>query len=280
MDTLPQLPRSSSSYLWGQDTQVDVSFHDGWFTGISESQTLPRGLYHAPPMNTVHSHAGPQEYFNGPPLVDTRAWETLSHYPSENFPCNSPLPPHHWQFNHSPLAGYDYSTSDSHMDEYIQRVWTATPVDAGPSCTPFIPSPPSPSVLSESHVPLSVDSRALQYEDRAQDNMLCCPLLSSDGTYCNALIPCNEAFITTHLRSVHALRAKRLEVISCLWPGCKCCMQAASIPRHIVTLHLKTRFQCSYCGKSLTRKDGKLKHEKICHGNRNARSSKLFSSGY
>ncbi|KAG1834935.1 hypothetical protein DFJ58DRAFT_211547 [Suillus subalutaceus] len=138
------------------------------------------------------------------------------------------------------------------MYESTQSEWTTTPV------------PP------ESHVPLSVDSRELHYEVNLKatdsDELFCCPLPSSDGTYCNALIPCIEAFITTHLRSVHALRSKRIEVISCLWPGCKCCMQAASIPRHIITSHVKTRFQCSYCGKSLTRKDGKLKHEKICHG--------------
>jgi hypothetical protein len=217
--------------------------------------------------NMAHSHAGSQEYFNEPSLVDTRAWQTLSHHPSQNFPSNSSLAPHHWEFGYSPFAGHEYPTSDNHMDESTRSEWTTTPVDAHPPCMPFVPGPPSPSILPESHVPISVDDgRDPHYEDRAPDDMFCCPLLSSDGTYCNALISCNEAFITTHLRSVHALRAKRLEVISCLWPGCKCCMQAASIPRHIVTLHLKTRFQCSYCGKSLTRKDGKLKHEKICHG--------------
>lgn len=266
MDTLPQSPRSSSSYLLEQDTHVDVSFYDGRFTGTSELQTLPRGFGYSPPMNMAHSHAGPQEYFNGPPLVDTRARQTLSHHPSENFPFISPLAPHHWELSYLPLAGREYPTFDNHMDESTRSEWATMTVDAHLLCTPFVPAPPSPSILPESHVPISVDGRDLHYDDKVPDDTFCCPLPSSDGTYCNALISCNEAFITTHLRSVHALRAKRLEVISCLWPGCKCQMQAASIPRHIVTLHLKTRFQCSYCGKSLTRKDGKLKHEKICHG--------------
>ncbi|KAG2339437.1 hypothetical protein BDR05DRAFT_951205 [Suillus weaverae] len=266
MDTLPQLPRSSPSYLWEQDTHIDVSFYDGRFTGMGESQTPPRGFDYSPPMNMAHSHAGSQEYFNGPPLIDIRAWETLSHHSSENFPDNSPLAPDHWQYNYSPLAGREYPMSDNPMYESTQIGWTTTPVDAHPLCTPFVLGPTSPSVLPESHVPLFVDGQDLHCEDRGSDDMFRCPLLSSDGTCCNALIPCNETFITTHLRSVHALRAKRLEVISCLWPGCKHCMQAASIPRHIVTLHVKTRFQCSYCDKSLTRKDGKLKHEKICRG--------------
>lgn len=267
MDTLPQLPRSSSSYLWEQDSHVDVSFYDGRFTSISESQTLPRVFDYSPPMNMVHSHPGSQEYFHVPPLIDIRASETLSHHSSENFPCNSPSAPDHWQYRCSLLPGHEYPTSDNYMYESTQSEWTTMPCDTNPPCTPFVLGPPSPSVLPESHVPLSVDGRELHYEDRASDvELFCCPLPSSDGTYCNALIPCNEADITTHLRSVHALRSKRLEVISCLWPGCKCRMQAASIPRHIMTLHVKTRFQCSYCGKSLTRKDGKLKHEKICHG--------------
>ncbi|KAG2128632.1 uncharacterized protein EDB93DRAFT_169069 [Suillus bovinus] len=262
MDTLPQLPRSSSSYLLGQDTHVDVSFYDGRFTDIRESQTLPRGFDYSAPTNMAHSHAGSQEYFNGPPLIDTRAWESLSRYPSENFPCNSPLAPDHWQYSHSLFAGHEYPTSDNYMAESTQSEWTTTPIDAH-QCTPFVLCPPSPSVPRELHVPLSVE---LHQEDRASDDTIFrCPLLSSDGTCCNALIPCNEARITAHLRTTHALRAKRFEVISCLWPGCMCSMQAASIPRHIITLHVKTRFQCSYCGKSLTRKDGKLKHEKICH---------------
>lgn len=270
MDTLPRLPRSSSSYLWEQDTHVDVSFCDGRFADTSESQTLPRvfDTSYSLPMNMAHSHAGPQEYFNGPPLVDTRAraWQTLSHHPSENFPCISPLAPYHWEFSYLPHAGREYPSFDNHMDESTRSEWTTTPVNTHLLCTPFVPAPTSPSILPESRVPISVDGRDLHYNDKVPDDTFCCPLLSSDGTYCNALISCNEAFITTHLRSVHALRAKRLEVISCPWPGCECYMQAASIPRHIVTLHLKTRFQCSYCDKSLTRKDGKLKHEKICHG--------------
>ncbi|KAG1864336.1 hypothetical protein F4604DRAFT_1022275 [Suillus subluteus] len=262
MDTLPQLPRPSSSYLWEQDTHVDVSFYDGRFTGIGESQTLPRGFDYSPPTNMAHSHASSQEYFHGPPLIDIRAWET--------FPCNSPSVPDDWQYNYSPFPGHEYPTSDNHMYESTQSEWTTTPGNAHPPCTPFVLDLPSSSVPPEPHVPLSVDGRELHYEVKLKasdsDELFCCPLPSSDGTYCNALIPCNEAFITTHLRTVHALRSKRIEVISCLWPGCKCCMQAASIPRHIITFHVKTRFQCSYCGKSLTRKDGKLKHEKICHG--------------
>lgn len=265
MDTLPQLPRSSSSCLWEQDTHVDVSFDDRQFTGISESQTLPRGVDYSPPMNMAHNHAGSQEYFHGLPLIDIRAWEALSHHSSENFPCNSPSAPDHWQYRYLPLPGHEYPTSDNHIHESTQSEWTITPGDAHPPCAPFVPNLPPPSVPPESHAPLFVDDRELHYEDTASDELFCCPLPSSNGTYCNALIPCNEAFITTHLRSVHALRSKRIEVISCLWPGCKCCMQAASIPRHIITFHVKTRFQCSYCGKSLTRKDGKLKHEKICH---------------
>ncbi|KAG2052496.1 hypothetical protein BDR06DRAFT_1009555 [Suillus hirtellus] len=265
MDTLPQLPRSSSSYFWGQDAHVDVSVYDGR-SSISESQTLPRGFDYSPSMNMAYGHAGSQEYFAGPPLIDTRAWETLFYHPSENFSRNSPSAPNHWQYSYSPPAGRECPTSDNYMDESTQSEWTTTPVDAHPPHTPFALGPPFPSVPSESHVSPSVDDRELHHEHRASDvEVFYCPLPSSDGTYCNAPIPCNEARITAHLRSIHALHAKRFEVISCLWPGCKCSMQAASIPRHIITLHVKTRFQCSYCGKSLTRKDGKLKHEKICH---------------
>lgn len=261
MDTLPQLPRSSTSYLWEQDTHVDVSFCDGRFTGITQLQTLPRGFDYSPQI-----HAGSQGYSDGPPLIDINAWETLSYHSSKEFPCNSPSAPDHWQYSYLPPAGREYPTFDNYVYESTQREWMTTPVDAHPPRTSFVLGPPSPSVPHESHMPLFVDGGELHSEDRASNDMFRCPLLSSDGTYCDALIPCNEADITTHLRSIHALRSKRLEVIGCLWPGCKCCMQAASIPRHIMTLHVKTRFQCSYCGKSLTRKDGKLKHEKICHG--------------
>lgn len=273
MDTLTQLPQSSeSSYLWEQETHADVSVYDGRFPGINESQTLPRGFDYPPPMNMnmaySHGHANSQEYFNGsPPLIDTRAWETLSPRPSGNVPYNLPSTPDNWQYSYSPLAGCEFPTSDKYTYESPQSEWMTTPVAAHPPSTPFVLDPTSSSVHPELHVPISVDGRELYYEDKASDDseLFRCPLPSSDGTCCNAMIPCNEAFITTHLRSVHVLRAKRIEVIRCPWPGCGCCMQAASVPRHIITLHVKTRFQCSYCGKSLTRKDGKLKHEKICH---------------
>ncbi|KAG1725186.1 hypothetical protein EDB19DRAFT_285483 [Suillus lakei] len=264
MDTLPQFPRSSSSYLCEQDQHVDVRFYDGRFTGISESQTLPRGFDYSLPMNMAHSHGGSQEFFDGLPLIDVRAWETLSHQPSRSFPCNSLSVPDDWQYSYLPLAGREYPG-------YTQSEWTTTPADAHAPRTPFVPGPPFPLVLPPKMygpLPLSVDGPDLHYEDKASDDseIFHCPLLSSNGTRCGALIPCNESCITTHLRSVHALRAKRLEVISCLWPRCECRIQAASMPRHIITLHVKTRFRCSYCGKSLTRKDGKLKHEKICPG--------------
>ncbi|KAG2125990.1 hypothetical protein DEU56DRAFT_561274 [Suillus clintonianus] len=263
MDTfaLPQSPRSSSPYLWEHDPDVDVSFHDGRFTGTSEVQTLPRGLYYPPPIDIAHTHAGSQEHFNGPPLIDVRAWGTASNQPYEGFTYNSPLVPNHWQHGYLPLADHEYPASDNFMYRSPQSEWTTSPVDVLPPSTSFGPGPTSPSIPSASHVPPSVDQ-----DLHNSDEMFCCPLLSSDGTCCNAHIPCNETDITTHLRSVHALRAKRLEVITCPWPRCECRMQAASIPRHIITLHVKARFQCSYCGKSLTRKDGKLKHEKICHG--------------
>jgi len=120
-------------------------------------------------------------------------------------------------------------------------------------------------------MPHLVDGQDILEDEVSDEGMLvqehdvyCCPLLTSDGARCDALLPCEEASLMPHLRGVHALRAKRLEVIYCPWPGCHSRMQAASAPRHIVTLHIKKRVQCSYCSKSLTRKDGKNKHEKIC----------------
>ncbi|KAG0704694.1 hypothetical protein DFH29DRAFT_359281 [Suillus ampliporus] len=271
MATLPQFPRSSSSSLWEQsDPDVDVSFYDGLFT---DEHQIHRGFYYSPPMNMAHCHGGSQEDFSGSPLIDVRAWETLSDQSSGGFPCNSPLASDHEQYSFLMHACREYPASDiptmgDLAHESTQSEWTTTPVDAHwpLPCTSFVLTSPPASVSLQTHVPLSVDSRDLHDEDKASDEIYRCPLPSSDGTRCDALIPCNEASITTHLRSGHALRAKRLEVINCLWPGCSSQMQAASIPRHIITLHVKTRFQCSYCGKSLTRKDGKMKHEKICPG--------------
>ncbi|KAG1745393.1 uncharacterized protein EDB91DRAFT_1120622 [Suillus paluster] len=205
----------------------------------------------------AYGHGSSQDNFNEPPLIDVRAWETLSNQPSEGFPCSSHLASDHEQYSFLMHAGREYPDSDLPIVgdpiHGSQSGWTTTPVDAHwHPPTPFVPGLPTSINLHDEHM--------------TPDEIYRCPLLSSDGTCCDASIPCNEASITTHLRSSHALRAKRLDVINCLWPGCCSYMQAASIPRHIITLHVRARFQCSYCGKSLTRKDGKTKHEKICLG--------------
>lgn len=191
--------------------------------------------------------------------------------PEEFFFIGDGLWHHPWSSHSADFE--ESSTAGDLTHESTQNDWTTPSFDIHAPPAQFIQFLPPPSVPLP--LPMQLGGQDLLNEDQASDEaifvqeheMYCCPLLTSNGMRCGTFVPCEEAPLTAHLRGVHGLRAKRLEVIDCPWPGCDKRNQAASIPRHIITLHVKKRVQCSYCGKSLTRKDGKAKHEKICPEN-------------
>lgn len=196
------------------------------------------------------------------PISPTGSSSTI---PRDELSWYPPLSPHSTGTEEpSPAGGL---TRDS-----TQSNWTASFIDVH---APLMQSPPSissPSVPLQSIMPFSLDGQDL-LEDKVSDEdilgqehgIYCCPLPTSNGVRCSALIPCEEAPLMAHLRGAHALRAKCVEKIPCQWAGCDSKpMQVASMPRHIMTRHVKKRVQCSYCSKDLTRKDGRAKHEKIC----------------
>lgn len=202
-----------------------------------------------------------------------------SSYSLSSFTTPSPISPEEFLFSSMigdglwhrqwPPRSADSSTAGDLTHESTQNDWKTPSVDIRAPPAQFIPFLPPPSVPLP--LPMQLGGQDVLIEDPSNEaifvqehEMYCCPLLASNGTRCDTSVSCEAAQITTHLRGVHGLRAKRLEVIDCPWPGCSKRNQAASIPRHIITLHVKKRFQCSYCGKSLTRKDGKAKHERIC----------------
>jgi hypothetical protein len=175
------------------------------------------------------------------------------------------LPPHSLHVDRSHPAG-----NPTH--EPTQSDWTAMPVNVHALHTQFVPDLPSPSASPQLPMSIPLGRQDLLGEDQipAEANvvqeyeMYCCPLLTSGGARCDALIPREEAPLMVHFRGIHALRAKCMDSIPCPWPECNTQRQTASTPRHIITSHIKICVWCSYCGKSLTRKDGKMKHEKIC----------------
>ncbi|OJA10518.1 hypothetical protein AZE42_01721 [Rhizopogon vesiculosus] len=204
--------------------------------------------------------------------VSGSSFTTPSHISPNDFLFSSMIPYGTWHHQLSPHSAVfkESSPEGDLIHESTQSDWTATSVDLHTLPAQFVPCLPSSSVPPP--MPLPGGKQDLINEDQASDEvifvqeheMLCCPLPTSNGKLCGALIPCKEALLMAHWRGTHALRAKRIEVIYCPWPGCISRIQVASTPRHIITRHVKKRVRCSYCGKSLTRKDGKAKHEKIC----------------
>ncbi|OAX38103.1 hypothetical protein K503DRAFT_185773 [Rhizopogon vinicolor AM-OR11-026] len=206
--------------------------------------------------------------------VSDSSFTTPSPISRDDSICSSMIPYETWHHQLSPHSVvFEESSPEGDLThESTQSDWAATSVDLHALPVQFAPCLPPPSVPLQSPMPFSGGEQDLLNEDQASDEVIfveehemhCCPLLTSDGKLCSTLIPCEEAPLMAHLRGTHSLRAKRTEVIYCPWPGCTSRIQAASTPRHIITLHVKKRVRCSYCGKSLTRKDGKAKHEKIC----------------
>lgn len=88
------------------------------------------------------------------------------------------------------------------------------------------------------------------------------------GSPCNAVMDGSVRFVRDHLNGVHGFRGTGKDLVECLWGGCEKKLQRESIPRHIVTCHLRVKVSCVECGLLLSRSDVQYSHAKTCRARR------------
>ena len=88
------------------------------------------------------------------------------------------------------------------------------------------------------------------------------------GSPCNVMVLGNVRSVRDHLNWSHEFRGAGKDMVECLWMGCERRLQRESIPRHIVTCHLRVGVRCGRCGLRLSRSDVQYSHAKVCHAGR------------
>lgn len=95
----------------------------------------------------------------------------------------------------------------------------------------------------------------------------------TDGSPCNAEVEGTIRSVRDHLRRVHSFRSAGKDAIKCLWVGCENTLQRESIPRHIISRHLRVKVSCVECGLSLSRRDVRYSHARSCRARRQTAST-------
>ncbi|KIK79027.1 hypothetical protein PAXRUDRAFT_85741, partial [Paxillus rubicundulus Ve08.2h10] len=86
-------------------------------------------------------------------------------------------------------------------------------------------------------------------------------LWSPDGVPCLFSVPRDRRSIIDHLHQVHGVNPGNDKTPQkCLWDQCTKTMNKESIPRHILTVHLKKKAHCTECGLSFAREDSLKRH--------------------
>lgn len=94
-----------------------------------------------------------------------------------------------------------------------------------------------------------------------------CQYVTGDSL-CDADVGSTISSVRDHLKRVHAFRSAGKDVIKCLWAGCENALQRESIPRHIVSRHLRVKVSCVECGLPLSRRDVQHSHARACRARR------------
>ncbi|KAF8840209.1 hypothetical protein BDN67DRAFT_682140 [Paxillus ammoniavirescens] len=88
-------------------------------------------------------------------------------------------------------------------------------------------------------------------------------LWSSNGVSCLTLVSRDRRSVIDHLHDVHGVKPGDDKAPQkCLWELCTKTMNKESIPRHILTVHLKEKAHCTKCGLSFAREDSLKRHLK------------------
>ncbi|KAF9244172.1 hypothetical protein BU15DRAFT_59507 [Melanogaster broomeanus] len=86
---------------------------------------------------------------------------------------------------------------------------------------------------------------------------------SSGGASCDTLVLGDKRDVMMHLHEMHSLRPKSDKMAQrCLWDNCRKAMNQESIPRHIVTVHMRERVHCPSCRLTFARSDSLQRHGK------------------
>ncbi|KAF9223343.1 hypothetical protein BS17DRAFT_134875 [Gyrodon lividus] len=86
---------------------------------------------------------------------------------------------------------------------------------------------------------------------------------SIDGDRCLNLVHGDRRSIIGHLHEVHGMKPGDEKVPQrCSWYSCTKTINKESIPRHILTVHLKEKAYCTWCGLSFAREDSLKRHLK------------------
>ncbi|TBU28364.1 hypothetical protein BD309DRAFT_816413, partial [Dichomitus squalens] len=111
----------------------------------------------------------------------------------------------------------------------------------------ILPSPPS-----SPHAGLSTPA----LPTTGGDNGMVCPF---DGC-ARLLYRGNPNGATTHLMAHYESAQRVCQVAGCGETG----VTAQVISRHFVSKHLKAKTPCRFCGRSYSRQDAALRHQRIC----------------
>ncbi|KAH7888336.1 hypothetical protein F5I97DRAFT_1851688 [Phlebopus sp. FC_14] len=85
-----------------------------------------------------------------------------------------------------------------------------------------------------------------------------------NGGSCHTTLQPNRGEINAHLRADHACDVPGTQPVRCCWDNCSEVIQMQNLARHIISCHVQTKHQCSFCGRKLCRKDALGSHERKC----------------
>ncbi|KAH7884776.1 hypothetical protein F5I97DRAFT_1892039 [Phlebopus sp. FC_14] len=86
---------------------------------------------------------------------------------------------------------------------------------------------------------------------------------SEDGVTCGATLSGDKRDVLLHLYHRHNIKygSEKLQQ-RCHWFQCRKTMKRESIPRHIVTVHIKEGVRCPDCGSTFSREDALKRHQR------------------
>lgn len=120
------------------------------------------------------------------------------------------------------------------------------------------PSPP-PTVSPVNEVPVTTASNTIR--------------ICQCSSACNAVLDGNIQAVRNHLKQEHQFRGGAKESTRCPWSSCKRILQRENIPRHILTRHLRVTVSCLACGTTLSRRDVRYSHARVCRARRHTSAS-------
>lgn len=85
----------------------------------------------------------------------------------------------------------------------------------------------------------------------------------TNGALCETRVNADRRSVVGHLQHVHGIRPGEEKARgTCLWEHCRTMLNKESLARHILTVHLKERVQCTECGVFFAREDSLKRHLK------------------